>query len=213
MLGGIVGRDVHGGGGRSCDHLDGHNLAVSAGHTVGLAFGILDDQLEVGHVSGNSVQLEGESAAGADDGAGTRSLDTHEGGRSGESGTAASDDPVVQASEEVGARNLALGTEDGLGLLAQGEFVPSQDLLVRQTAPHGGKPLEHSLYLCLVRGTDTAAVSAVADVLAVLHFRSGHALGAAAHLLKGDGRNVLHSGLGFEVIDNKGHRADNYYYD
>lgn len=86
-------------------------------------------------------------------------------------------------------RNLALG----LGLLAQGQFVLSQDLLVRQTAPHGGEPLEHRLYLCLVRGTDTAAVSAVADVLAVLHFRSGHALGAAAHLLKGDGRKCNHS--------------------
>ena len=166
---------------------------MSAGHTVGLAFGGLDDELQVGHVRRDTGQREGEGAALAGDSRSARILDTHECGRIGEGGTAASDDPVVQASEEVRARNLALGAEDGLGLLAQGEFVPSQDLLVRQTAPHGGEPLEHSLDLCLVRGTDTAAVSAVADILAVLHFRSGHALGAAVHLLKGDGRNVLHS--------------------
>ena len=34
VLGGIVGRDVHGRGGRGGDHLDGHSLAVSAGHTI-----------------------------------------------------------------------------------------------------------------------------------------------------------------------------------
>ena len=62
VLGGIVGRDVHGRGGRGGDHLDGHSLAVGAGHTVGLAFGGLDDELQVGHVRRDTGQREGEGA-------------------------------------------------------------------------------------------------------------------------------------------------------
>ena len=48
--------------------------------------------------------------------------------------------------------NLTLGTEDAAGLLAQGEFVPGKDLVVRQPPPHGGETLENALDLGLVRG-------------------------------------------------------------
>lgn len=44
-----------------------------------------------------------------------------------------------------------------------------------------------------VLGPDRTAIAAIADVLAVLHLCGRYALGAAAHLLEGDGRNVLHS--------------------
>ena len=60
MLGDVVGADVDCGGGRGGDHLDGHGLAVGAGDTVGLAFGGLNDKLEVGHVGRDAGHGEGE---------------------------------------------------------------------------------------------------------------------------------------------------------
>lgn len=213
VLGLVVGLDVHGRGADGVDHLDLGRLAVSAAYTVGLTLGGLDDQLEVGHGCRGGLQLEGEGAAGADNLAGTGSLDAHESGRRGDSRTATGDDPVVQAGEQVRAADLALGTKDGTGLLREGELVPGEDLLVGETAPHSGKSLENTLDLGLVAGAYTAAVSAVADILAVLDLCCGHALGAAAHLLEGDGWNVLHSGLGFEVVDNKEYRVDYYYHE
>ena len=213
VLGLIVGLDVHGRGVDGVDQLDLGSLAVSAAHTVGLTFGGLDDQLEVGHGCRGGLQLEGEGAAGADNLAGTGSLDTHEGGRRGDGRTAAGDDPVVQAGEQVRAADLALGAKDGTGFLRESELVPGEDLLVGEATPHGGEALEDTFDLGLVAGAYTAAVPAVADILAVLDLCCGHALGAAAHLLEGDGWNVLHSGLGFEVVDNKEYRVDYYYHE
>ena len=60
MLGDVVGADVDCGGGRGGDHLDGHGLAVGASDAVGLAFGGLDDELEVGHVGRNGAQTQAE---------------------------------------------------------------------------------------------------------------------------------------------------------
>ena len=132
VLGGIVGRDVHGRGGRGGDHLDGHSLAVGAGHTVGLAFGGLDDELQVGHVRRDTGQRESEGTALAGDGCSARILDTHECGRVGESGTAAGDDPVVQPGVQVGTGDLGFGAEDGTSLLREGQLVPGEDLVIAQ---------------------------------------------------------------------------------
>ena len=192
VLGHVVGTDVDGGRGGFLNHLDGRGLGMSAAHAVGLAFGGLNDQEDTAVVGEGLVQLEGEGVALAHDGGRGRVLYAEQRRRSGLGLAAAGDDPVVETGEEVGTRDLALGTQDAAGLLAEGELVPRQDLVVGQRLPHGGEALENALDICLVAGTDTAAVSAVADVLAVLHFGCGHALGAAAHLLEGDGWNVLH---------------------
>ena len=105
---------------------------------------------------------------------------------------AAGDDPVVEPGEQVGAGDLGLGAKDAAAFLREGQLVPGEDLGRGQRLPHGGQTLEHALDLGLVGGTYGATVTAVADVLAALHLCSGHALGAAAHLLEGDRRNVLH---------------------
>ena len=193
VLGHVVGTDVDGGCGGFLDHLDLGGLAVSTAHTVGLTFGSLDDQEDAAVVGKSLVELEGEGVTLAHDGCAGRVLHAEQRGRGGLRRAAAGDNPVVETGEEVGTRDLALGAQDGTGLLREGELVPGEDLVVREGLPHGGQTLEHTLDLGLVGGTDTAAVSAVADILAVLHFGCGHALGAAAHLLEGDGRNVLHS--------------------
>ena len=195
VLGHVIGTDVDCGGSGLFDHLDGGSLAVGTAHTVGLTFGGLDDQEDTAIVGKSLVQLEGEGVTLAHDGGRGRVLYTHESGRGGLRRAAAGDNPVVQTGEEVRTGNLTLGTEDAAGLLAQGEFVPGEDLVVRQAPPHSGETLENALDLGLVRSTDTAAISAVADVLAALHFSGRNALGAAAHLLEGDGRNVLHKRL------------------
>ena len=94
------------------------------------------------------VQLEGERGAGADDGGLGRSLHTREGRRSGQDGAAQLHDPEVEALEEVQAGDLALGAQDGLGICAQGSFVPGENLLVGERRPglrdllQGGAPGE-----------------------------------------------------------------------
>ncbi len=195
VLGHVVGTDVDCGGSGLFDHLDGGSLAVGTAHTVGLTFEGLDDQEDSAVVGKSLVQLEGEGVTLAHDSGRGRVLYTHESGRVGLRSAAAGDNPVVQTGEEVRAGNFTLGTEDAAGLLAQGEFVLGEDLVVRQTPPHSSETLENALDLGLVSSADTAAISAVADILAALHFRSGHTLGTAAHLLEGDGRNVLHKRL------------------
>lgn len=165
---------------------------MGTAHTVGLTFGGLDDQEDSAVVGKSLVQLEGEGVNLAHDGGRGRVLYTHESGRVGLRSAAAGDNPVVQTVEEIRTGNLTLDAEDAAGLLAQGEFVPGEDLVVRQAPPHGGETLENALDLSLVRSADAAAITAVADVLAALHFSGRNALGAAAHLLEGDGRNVLH---------------------
>ena len=202
-LGHVVRVDVDGGVGGLFHKLDGRCLAVGTGYAIGLAFGGLDDQEDTAVVSELLVQLEGEGVTLADDGGAGGILHTHQLGRVHLGLAAASDDPVVQAGEQVGSGDLGLGAEDAAAFLREGQLVPGEDLGGGQRLPHGGQTLEHTLDLGLVGGTYGATVTAVADVLAALHLCSGHALGAAAHLLEGDGRNVLHSGLGFEVR-NKG---------
>ena len=69
VFGDVVGADVDGRGRRGGDHLDGHGLAVGAGDAVGLAFGCLNDELEVGHVSWDGGHGEGKGFTLAGDGA------------------------------------------------------------------------------------------------------------------------------------------------
>ena len=76
VLGHVVGVDVDGG-----IVLDAGGLAVSAGDTVGLAFGGLDYQEDAAVVGEGLVKLEGEGVTLADDGGGGRVLHTQEGGR------------------------------------------------------------------------------------------------------------------------------------
>ena len=192
VLGHVVSTDVDSSGVRLFDHLDGDGLAVCAGHTIGLAFGGLDHEEDAAVVNQGLVQLEGEGVALTHDGGAGGILHTHERGRSDGGGTAAGYDPVVQAGEQVGAGNLGLGAKDAAALLRESELIPRENLLVAEALPHSGELLEDTFDLGLVSGTDGAAISAVADVLTALHFCSSHALGAAAHLLEGDGRNVLH---------------------
>ena len=106
MLGDIVGADVHSRGGRGGDHLDGHGLAVSTGHTVGLAFRGLDDELQVGHVRRDTGQREGEGLTLAGDGGGAGVLDTDECRGIADGGAAAGDDPVVEPGVQVAAEDL-----------------------------------------------------------------------------------------------------------
>ena len=147
VLGDIVGADVHSRGGRGGDHLDGHGLSVSTGHTVGLAFRDLDDELQVGHVRRDTGQREGEGLTLAGDGRCTRVLDTHECWRILQRSTAASDDPVVQAGEQVGAGDLGLGAEDTAAFLRKGQLVPGENLGARQALPLGGELFENALDL------------------------------------------------------------------
>ena len=192
VLGQIVGTDVNGRVIRLLDHLDGDSLAVSAGNAVGLAFRSLDDQEDASVVGEVLIQLEGKDVAlGHDGGAGGR-LHTHQCGRVDKSGTAAGNNPVVEPGEQVAAGNLGFGTKDRTPLLRKGQLVPGEDLGARERLPLGGQLLENALNLSLVRSADRTAVTAVADVLAALHLSGSNALGAAAHLLEGDGRNVLH---------------------
>jgi len=81
VLGDVVGADVDCGGGRGGDHLDGHGLAVSAGDAVGLAFGGLNDELEVGHVGRDTgySECEGFTLAGNGSNAGVFDTDEYQG--------------------------------------------------------------------------------------------------------------------------------------
>ena len=206
VLGHVVGTDVDGGCGGFLNELDAGGLAVGAGDTVGLAFGGFDDQEDSAVVGKSLVQLEGEGVTLAHDGGGGRVLHAQEGGRYENRLSAASDDPVVQAGEQVGAGDLGTGAENTAALLGEGQLVPGKDVVVREGLPHGGEPLEDALDLSLVGSADGAAISAVADVLPVLHLSGSHALGGSAHLLEGDGRNVLHNRLSFRKLLNNWNR-------
>ena len=192
VFGHVVSTDVDGSGVRLLDHLDGNGLAVGTGHTIGLTLGGLDHEEDAAIVGKGLVQLEGEGLTLAHDGGAGRVLDAGQRRRSDGGGTATGYDPVVQAGEQVGSGDLGLGAKDRTALLRESELIPRENLLAREALPHSGELLEDTFDLGLVSGTDGAAISAVADVLTALHFCSGHALGAAAHLLEGDGRNVLH---------------------
>lgn len=200
MLSDVVGADVDCRCGRGGDHLDGHGLAVSAGDAVGLAFGGLNNEFEVGHVGRDTGHGEGLALAG--DGRGPGVLDTDECRGIAGGGAAAGDEPVVEPGVQVAAGDLGFGAEDGTALLREGELVPGEDLVVREALPLGGELLEYTFDLGLVSGAYGAAVSAVADVLAALHLSGRNALGAAAHLLEGDGRNVLHQSLSLRRLVN-----------
>ena len=163
---------------------------MGAAYAIGLTFGGFDDQEDAAVISESLVQLEGKGIALAHDGGAGRVLHTQERGRGHLGLAAASDDPVIEAGEEVGAGDLGTGSQDRTALLAEGKLVPREDLLVGECFPHGGQALENALDLGLVGSADATAVPAVADVLPVLHFSGSHALGGSAHLLEGDGRNV-----------------------
>lgn len=184
------------------NELDAGGLAVGAGDTVGLSFGGFDDQEDSAVVGEGLVELEGEGVTLAYDGGGGGVLHAKEGGRYENRLAAADDDPVVQAGEQVGAGDLGTGAEDTAALLGEFQLVPGKDVVVREGLPHGGEPLEDAFDLGLVGSADGAAVSAVADVLPVLHLSGSHALGGSAHLLEGDGRNVLHKRLSFRTLLN-----------
>lgn len=196
----VVGLDVDGSIGGLFNSLDLGGLSVAAAHAVALAFGSLDDEVDAAVVGNGLVQFEGERGAGADDGGLGRSLHTREGRRSGQDGAAQLHDPEVEALEEVQAGDLALGAQDGLGICAQGSFVPGEDLLVGERLPGGRDHLHHALVLGLVGSSDTAAVATVLDELAALDLRGGNALGAAGHLFKSDGGDVFHSELQFKRV-------------
>lgn len=159
-----------------------------------------DDQVDAAVVSGSLIQLEGEGVTLAHDGCGGGGLHGVELRRSHHDLATEGHDPVVQAGEQVGARDLGGGAQDGTAGLAESELVPRENLLVGDGFSLGGEHLEDALHLGLVRSPDASTVTTVTDVLPVLHLCSGHALGAAAHLLEGDGRNVLHSVLGFRSV-------------
>ena len=99
-------------------------------HTIGLPLGGLDDETEVGHISGHGSQLEGEGFSRADDGGCSGGLNSHQRRRRGDRTAAAGDDPIVETGEQVGAGNLGSGAEDSAALLAEGELFP-QDNLIR----------------------------------------------------------------------------------
>lgn len=100
------------------NELDGHGLVVGAGHTVGLAFGSLNDQEDATIVVEVLVQLEGEHVAVAHDGGLGRSFHTHQLRRVHQGGVAAGDHPVVEAGEKVGTGDL--GPESRLQRLPAG---------------------------------------------------------------------------------------------
>ena len=179
---------------------------MGTGDTVGLAFGGFDDQEDAAVVGEGMVELEGEGVTLAHDGGGGRVLHAHEGGRYENRLSAASDNPVVQAGEQVGAGDLGTGAENTAALLGEGQFVPGEDVVVREGLPHGGEPLEVALDLGLVGSADGAAVSAVADVLLVLYLSGSHALGGSAHLLEGGRRDVRHKRLSFRKLLNRRNR-------
>lgn len=179
---------------------------MGTGDTVGLAFGGFDDQEDAAVVGEGLVELEGEGVTLTHDGGGGRVLHAQEGGRYENRLSAASDNPVVQAGEQVGAGDLGTGAENTAALLGEDQFVPGEDVVVREGLPHGGEPLEVALDLGLVGSADGAAVSAVADVLLVLYLSGSHALGGSAHLLEGGRRDVRHKRLSFRKLLNKRNR-------
>ncbi len=156
VLGHVVRTDVDGLGGGLFHELDAGGLGVGAGHTVRLAFGGLDDQVDAAVVGEGLVQLEGEGLTLADDGGAGGVLHTDELGRSHGGLATAGDDPVVETGEQVGAADLGLGAQDAAAFLREGQLVPGEDLGGGQALPHGGKTLEHALDLGLFGSADGA---------------------------------------------------------
>ena len=192
VLGYVVSVDVNDSVAGLFHHLDGNSLVVGAGDTVGLAFGSLNHEEDATVVGQILVQFEGEYIAVANQGGAGGILNTHQCRRVYKGSSATGYDPIVQAGEQVGARDLGLGAKHRAALLREGEFIPGENLGTGQRLPLGGKLLKNALHLSLVRSAYRATVTAVADVLAALHLSGRNALGAAAHLLEGDAWNVLH---------------------
>ncbi len=67
VLGHVVRTDVDGLGGGLFHEFDAGGLGMGAGHTVRLAFGGLDDQVDAAVVGEGLVQLEGEGLTLADE--------------------------------------------------------------------------------------------------------------------------------------------------
>ena len=175
-LGVVLGLDVDGRVHGGVRVIEGGRLAVSTGDTVALGLGSLDDELEVGHAVGNAREGEGHRGTGDDHSCGCGSIDAAEGGRSGKHIATAIHDPIVEAEEEVGTGDLALGAKDGLALGGIGRSVPGEDLLVGETVPSLRKLLEDGLHGRLVGGAGSAAITTVADVLASAGLGRGYAL-------------------------------------
>ena len=175
-LGVVLGLDVDGRGDRSVRVIEGSSLAVSTGDTVALRLGSLDDELQVADITGDGRQGEGHRGAGDGHGCCCRSVHTGQGRRRGEHIATAINHPVVQAEEEVGTGDLALGTKDGLALGGVGRGVPGEDLLVGEAVPSLRKLLEYGLYGRLVGGAGAAAVTTITDVLASAGLGRGYAL-------------------------------------
>lgn len=125
---------------------------MCAGHTVRLALGGLDDQIDAAVVGQRLIQLEGEGVTLSHDGGAGRVLDAQESRRHNHRLAAASDNPVVQAGEQVGSGDLGTGAEDAAALLRERELVPGENVLVGESLPHGGQTLENTLDLGLVLG-------------------------------------------------------------
>ena len=96
---------------------------MGAAYAIGLTLGGLNHEEDAAVVGQGLVQLEGEGLTLAHDGGAGRILHTQERGRGHLGLAAASDDPVIEAGEQVGAGDLGAGSEDTAALLAQGKLV------------------------------------------------------------------------------------------
>lgn len=120
VLGLVLRLDIDGGVGGFLLHVDLRGLCMGAGHTVGLAFGSLDDEEDAAVVSGSLVKLEGESLVGAHDSCRGGRFYAREGRRGHHYLAATGDDPVIEAGEQVRPGDLGLGSEDGTAFLREG---------------------------------------------------------------------------------------------
>ena len=124
VLGHVLRADVYRGGIRLFNEFHGGSLGVGASHTVGLALGGLDDEVQAAVVGRLLVQLEGEGLTLAHDGGAGGILHAHQLRRSHLGLATAGDNPVVEAGEQVGTGDLCLGAQDAAPLLREGRRVP-----------------------------------------------------------------------------------------
>ena len=178
--------DVDGRGHRGVRISEGCGLAIGTGDTVALRLGSLDDELQVGHIAGDSGQLERHLGRAENDGRSIRSDNAGEGRRSGHDLTAAVHDPIVESHKEVRTDDLRLGTQDGLALCGIGRGIPGEDLGIGETLPGLRELLEHSFDGGLVQGPDGTTVTTIADVLATARLSSGDTLCGARYFVEGD---------------------------
>ena len=97
---------------------------MGAAYAIGLTLGGLDHEEDAAVVGESLVQLEGKGIALAHDGGAGRVLHAQERGRGHLGLAAASDDPVIEAGEQVGAGDLGTGSQDRTTLRAKGKLVP-----------------------------------------------------------------------------------------